>query len=76
MVLCYNPHVLGTHPDSTDELVLFAKAIQSNGGLHLPFTLESRDGKDTIRLVRRYAPQLYKYSRQKQQVKRELEAQQ
>ena len=77
-VLTYNPHLFGIEPSevqATSDLVSFSKVIQLNGGLDLPFTLESRDGRDAIKLVRRYAPRLYKYSRLKQQAKRELEAQ-
>ena len=77
MVLTYNPHLFGLEPketQATSDLVSFAKVIQLNGGRDLPFTPESKDGKDVVKLVLKYAPRLYKYSRQKQQEKREQEA--
>ncbi len=75
MVLTYNAHVFGLDRAAADELLGLAKVIQLNGGRDLPFKLESKDGRTSIKVVLKYAPRLYKYSRLKQQAKRELEAQ-
>ena len=76
MVLTYNRHVFDLdHRAATMELLDLSKVIQLNGGRDLPFTLESKDGRTAIKIVLKYAPRLYKYSRLKQQAKREMEAQ-
>ena len=74
LVLTHNPHVFNVPSEVSQKLLPMAQAILTHGGKDLPWTLESKDGRDARKLVRRFAPNLYKYSKAKQEERLEREA--